>query len=345
MGKGVELDDPVRNPEQVLGRSFVKFSPSEILSVAELTGFRAEIVEKVLHLLNLLNVLNSHPYLKGKLALKGGTALNLFVLNIPRLSVDIDLNYVGALDLDKMLSDRPKIEQALHAVFSREGFTSKRVPDEHAGGKWRLSGPSFTGQSSNLEVDLNFMFRLPLWDIRYADSHPLGDFQARNIPVLDLHELAAGKLAALFSRRQARDLFDCHQILRLGKLDRERLRLGFVVYGAMNRKDWRDIAVDDVALDASELAAQLLPTLHFQAIKGHGSPVEYGTRLVNECREVLSVVLPFTEAEREFLCRLLDKGKVAPELLTTDPSLQHRIQKQPLLEWKALNVRKYKGLS
>lgn len=323
----------------------MKFSPSEILSVADSTGFRAEMVEKVLHLLNLLNVLNSHPYLKGKLALKGGTALNLFVLKIPRLSVDIDLNYVGALDHDKMLSDRPKIEQAVQAVLSREGFAAKRVPDEHAGGKWRLSCPSFTGQSINLEIDLNFMFRLPLWDIQYADSHPLQDSQARNIPLVDLHELAAGKLAALLSRRQARDLFDCHQILRLDKIDRERLRLAFVVFGAMNRKDWRDVAVEHVAFDAADLAAQLLPTLHFQARKGHGGPSEYGTRLVNECREALSMVLPFTEGEREFLFRLLDKGEIVPGLLTTDPPLQDRIQKQPLLKWKALNVRKYKGLS
>lgn len=67
------------------------FSPSEILPVGEATGFKADVVEKVLQLLNLLNKLNSHPFLKGKFALKGGTALNLFVLNIPRLSVDIDL--------------------------------------------------------------------------------------------------------------------------------------------------------------------------------------------------------------------------------------------------------------
>lgn len=323
----------------------MKFSRSEILPVAEATGFKAEMVEKVLHLLNLLNALNSHPYLKGKLALKGGTAVNLFVFNMPRLSVDIDLNYVGALDREKMLSDRPKIEQAAQAVFSREGFTVKRVPDEHAGGKWRLSCQSFTGQSNNLEVDLNFMFRLPLWDIRYADSHPLGDFQARNIPVLDLHELAAGKLAALLSRRQTRDLFDCHRILRLDKLDRERLRTTFVVFGAMNRKDWRTVVAEDVAFDPAELTRQLFPTLHFHAIQEQGASAEYGTRLVRECREALSMVLPFTDAEREFLCLLLDKGEVVPELLTTDPTLQDRIRKQPLLEWKALNVRQHKGLA
>ena len=62
------------------------FSPSEILPVVEATGFKADVIEKVLHLLNLLNKLNSHPFLKGKFALKGGSALNLFVLNIPRLS-------------------------------------------------------------------------------------------------------------------------------------------------------------------------------------------------------------------------------------------------------------------
>jgi len=137
----------------------VKFSSSEIMPVAESTGFRAEMVEKVLHLLNLLDALNSHPFLKGKWVLKGGTALNMFMLDLPRLSVDIDLNYIGKLDREEMLMDRPKLEQAAQAVFSREGLTTKRVPDEHAGGKWRLSYQSFTGQSGNLEVDLNIMFR------------------------------------------------------------------------------------------------------------------------------------------------------------------------------------------
>jgi hypothetical protein len=97
--------------------------------------FPADIVEKVLHLLNLLNTLHSHPFLKGKFALKGGSALNLFVFNIPRLSVDIDLNYIGAVEREEMLEDRPKVEQALGAVFSREGFTVKRIPIEHAGGE------------------------------------------------------------------------------------------------------------------------------------------------------------------------------------------------------------------
>jgi len=51
-------------------------------------------------------------------ALKGGTALNLFLLDMPRLSVDIDLNYLGA-DRDTMLADLPRVQQAVVAVCGR----------------------------------------------------------------------------------------------------------------------------------------------------------------------------------------------------------------------------------
>ena len=260
----------------------MRFSAAEIQPIARPDGFDERVVEKVLHLVHLLNTLNSHPSLRGKWVLKGGTALNLFVLPHPRLSVDIDLNYIGALERENMLADRPKIEQAAQAVFSREGFAVRRVPSEHVGGKWRLSYPSFTGQPANLDVDFNFMYRQPLWEIHHADSHPLGDFQAKRIPILDLHELAAGKLSALFSRRQARDLFDCHRILDTDALQRERLRIAFVAYGGMNRKDWRTVSVDDVDFDSAELARQLGPTLRTRQPREQEALAEYGAWLAEE---------------------------------------------------------------
>ncbi|UCD81729.1 MAG: nucleotidyl transferase AbiEii/AbiGii toxin family protein [Desulfobacterales bacterium] len=290
-----------------------------------------------------MNTLNSHPFLKGKLALKGGSAINLFVFNIPRLSVDIDLNYIGAVEREKMLADRPKVEKAIEAVFAREGFTVRRKPVEHAGGKWRLSYQGFKGLSGNLEVDLNFMFRRPLWDVTSVNSQFLGDLQATNIPVLNIHELAAGKLCALISRQQGRDLFDSHQILSHKDLEQKRLRLAFVAYGGMNRKDWRTVSLQDADFAAGELSQQLLPLLRPRSAGGNESPVSYGKRLVKECRAKLSVVLPFTDSEMEFLNLLLDKGEIVPSLLTSDKDLQERISRHPLLEWKALNVREYKG--
>ena len=322
----------------------MRFSASEILPVARANGFNAEVVEKVFCLMHLLNALNTHPSLKGRWVLKGGTALNLFILRHPRLSVDIDLNYIGALDREEMLEDRPRIERAAQAVFSREKFTVRRTPSEHAGGKWRLSYPSYTGQSGNLEVDLNFMYRQPLWEIHQADSHPLGAYQAKDVPLLNLHELVAGKLSALFSRRQARDLFDCHLILDADTLQREWLRIAFVVYGAMNRKDWRTISVEDVDYDESELARLLAPTLRARQSGEQASLAEYGAQLLRETRRSLSALLPFTEAEQAFLDLLLDKGEIDATILTSDSALQKRIQVQPLLEWKALNVRRHKGL-
>ncbi len=322
----------------------MRLSAEKLAAEAESTGFRPLVLEKVAHLLGLLVTLQSHPFLKGKLVLKGGTALNLFVFDVPRLSVDIDLNYTGAESRDAMLKERPKIEQAIQAVFKREGFPVKRMPEEHAGGKWRLRYQSASGQSSNLEVDINFMYRVPLWPVTTMDSHPLGTWRATGIPVMDTHELAAGKLAALLSRRKARDLFDSHRILRMDGLDCDRLRIAFVVYGAMNRKDWRTVSVDDMGFDVAELTTQLVPTLRFGAIQETGGRGNYGTRLVEECRQALSAVLPFTDNEREFLDRLLDRGEIDSTILTADTALQIRIQQQPLLEWKALNVRKHRGI-
>jgi hypothetical protein len=58
-----------------------------------------------------------------------------------------------------------------------------------------------------LELDINFLQRTPLWPPALADSNPIGSFVARQIPLLDVHELAAGKLTALFDRSAARDVF------------------------------------------------------------------------------------------------------------------------------------------
>jgi len=322
----------------------MRISAEKLAAEAESSGFRPDVLEKVAQLMGLLDTLQSHPFLRGKLVLKGGSALNLFVFDIPRLSVDIDLNYVGTESRGAMLEDRPKIEQAVQAVFKREGFTIRRMPEEHAGGKWALRYQSASGQSGNLEVDINFMYRVPLWPVKIMDSHSLGTWQATGIPVVDIHELAAGKIVALLSRRKARDLFDSHGILHMAGLDLECLRIAFVVYGAMSRKDWRTVSVEDVDFDASELAGQLVPTIRPGVIQGANGAGNYGKTLVEGCRKALSAVLPLNNAEREFLDLLLDKGEIDSTILTADVTLQSRIQQQPLLEWKALNVRKHKGL-
>lgn len=148
----------------------MNISKEKLLAEASATNYRPDVLEKVIRLLDFLETLNGHPFLKGRLALRGGTALNLFFSDIPRLSIDIDLNYIGAEDREVMVSERPKLYGAIEAVCQREGFAIRRFPEEHAGGKWSLRYPSVLGQGGNLEVDVNFMFRIPLWPVVLRDS-------------------------------------------------------------------------------------------------------------------------------------------------------------------------------
>jgi hypothetical protein len=119
------------------------------------------------------------------------------------------------------------------------------------------------------------------------------------IPVLDLHELASGKLAALLSRQASRDLFDAHQLLTKGNLDREKLRLGFVLYGAMNRKDWRTVKVEDVGCDEQELKDQLAPVVRSEFLAQWKSG-DWAQRMIAECRRGLEVILPMNANEIAF---------------------------------------------
>lgn len=244
------------------------------------------------------------------MALKGGTALNLFFSDIQRLSIDIDLNYIGAEDREVMLSERPKLYEAIEAVCQREGFAIRRFPEEHAGGKWCLRYPSVLGQGGNLEVDVNFMFRIPLWPVVLRDSLPVGSYKAVHIPVLEYHELAAGKLTALLARHASRDLFDTHQILKRDGLDPQRLRIAFIVYGGINRKDWRTVSTKDVDFEERALEQQLLPLLRKVADRDIGLYDDWARRLVKECQ---------------------------------DAELVDRIRRHPGLKWKAFTVRQFKS--
>jgi hypothetical protein len=110
----------------------------------------------------------------------------------------------------------------------------------------------------------------------------------------------------------------------------------------MNRKDWRSVSVNDVDFDSRDLIRQLIPTLRVNSSEIKVGPTIYGNKIAMECRQALSAVLPLNESEKAFLDLLLDRGIIDPSLLTNDPFLQQRILLQPLLQWKALNVRHHK---
>ncbi len=172
----------------------------------------------------------------------------------------------------------------------------------------------------------------------------MGSFGTTQIPLLDVHELAAGKLAALFGRSASRDLFDVRELLQRVNLDRDKLRLGFVVYGGINRRDWRSVSLTDLAADPDEVDRQLLPLLRGPVAPPRDRIAEWAGKLVADCRNLLSTVLPLAANELEFIERLNQRGEIVTEILTDDKEFQTTIRSHPGLLWKALNVRKYHRL-
>ena len=186
------------------------------------------------------------------------------------------------------------------------------------------------------------MYRVPLFTVTPMDSCSVGSYSVVGVPVMDIHEILAGKLAALFSRHAGRDLYDAHRLLTFDLLDVEKLRLAFVIYGAINREDWRKITVDNVGFDVRELESQLIPVLSCKALAKIEDRYTWAKRLVDECRERLSIILPLRKTEMDFLDQLLDAGEIRADLLTDDPELIEAISKHPGLLWKALNVKNYR---
>lgn len=311
--------------------------------MADATGFLPDRLEKVVRLLALAGDIAARPYLASRLALTGGTALNMFVLDAPRLSFDLDYNYIGAADRETMKAERPDVEAALADVFTDHGLRVKKRPNlarYHAGGKWDLRYPDAFGGSEGLAVDVSYVRRVPLWPPTRLDSHRLGRWQATGVPVFDIHEIAASKLCALFSRGYPRDLYDAGLIPHLPGLEPAKLRTAFVVYGGGDRHDWRAACAKSPEVEASDLARQLramLTRTDAQRARPFAAD-DYLAVLLTKAAPAHQMVLPFTAAERAFLDALLDRGQIEPQLLTTDERLRSRITAEPWLRWKALNL-------
>lgn len=311
--------------------------------LASETGYQPGTLEKVLRLLDLLQEIAADEILGERLALKGGTALNVFHLALDRLSVDIDVNYVGALDRAAMLAERPVVEDALNRLLAAQGYQMRRQPEEHAGGKWIARHASALGGQSAIEIDINFMMRQPLFGVTRMNSVRLGDREASGVAVLDLHEIIAGKLVALLDRRAARDLFDAGRIVAMEGLNWRWIKVAMLAIGAASRKDWRAASVDRIGADPKELRQKLLiclPRAHFDTAGSIEAWIEETTAL---CRAKLAPVLALTAGERTFLDGVIERGAIDASGLDVEPEIQARIALMPMLQWKTESVRKARG--
>jgi len=321
----------------------VELSTERVENLSAETGFLPRYVEKVVRLLDLLEEIQIHPDLKGKFVLKGGTALNVFFFDLPRLSVDIDLNFVGETDVARMKRVRQEIEDAMERVFQRSDLSIVSKPtDSHSASQWILNYNQATRGKDSIKVDLNYLRRVSILEPQNIEPSNIGSFEFESFPVLDINELAAGKLKALFERNSSKDLYDAHKILNKTELKEKKIRVAFVVYGGSSRQDWRKISLENLNFKYPNMKNTLFDMLRGEERNQLGQLRE---NLADSVTKGLSVVLPFQDSENEFLRRINLEGEIKPSLITEDSKLHKKIRKDPALRWKVKNVKEHYGLN
>lgn len=319
-------------------------SVQTLQSLANETGHQLGTLEKVMRLLDLLQEIAQDQVLSNRLVLKGGTALNVFHLDLDRLSVDIDLNYIGGLDRAVMQTERPAVDAALNRLLASQGYSVRRRPDEYAGGKWLMRYASALGGNATLELDMNYVAREPLFGAARMESRPLGEMRARNVLVLDIHEIVAGKLVAFVDRHAARDLFDARRIASIDGLDWSKIKAAVLAFGSCRRRDWREMSLDSIRIDPREVAQKLAICLPHGRFSGKEDVDAWIEETIALCREKFAFLFDLTANERKFLDGILDHGEIDASLLDVAPETRKRIGNMPMLAWKSRHVRNHREL-
>jgi len=200
--------------------------------VARTSGFGAAVLERVYRLAAVLDELR--VVAGGELLLRGGTALNLLHLAAPRLSVDLDLDYVGSADAAQAQRCRPELLREIEELAVQAGYRVEHSRPSYAMAHLLLRYQNVSGRGEPLKLDINFLDRVPVLEpIALPLQHPFGDDLATpDVLTLTLSELTASKIVALARRGLARDLFDVAQLARLPRLDEDAMRSALVVRGA-----------------------------------------------------------------------------------------------------------------
>ena len=162
--------------------------------------------------------------------MKGGTAINLFVRNLPRLSVDIDLAYRPIEDRRSSLHG---IEAALRRIGARIGaaIRSSRVNAVTLRTEGTVNRLFVRDRGVQVKVEVTPVLRGCVYEPgeRAVTTAVEERFGFAAMQVLSFANLYAGKLVAGLDRQHPRDLFDIRGLLSNEGID-ERLRTAFIVY-------------------------------------------------------------------------------------------------------------------
>ena len=272
----------------------------------------------------LLVRLLAHVTKENSLGLKGGTAINLFLRDVPRLSVDLDLVYLPLQDrvtslrsindsLDRISSD---VQRNVPNVTVRP----VRLPGSDATVRLIVASPNGTVKVEVSPILRGTVFGSETRPIAIAAAEEFGFVEANLVAVPDI---LAGKLCAALDRQHPRDLFDVEYILDSGIMD-ERLRKAFLVYLISHNRPMAELlAPRERDLDRAFVE-------DFDGMTRDTVTVE---QLNGIRHRLFSAILPWlTNADREFLI-----GFKRGEPMWGQLGIEH-VRDLPAVRWKQHNL-------
>lgn len=313
----------------------MSYSEDYISNFGKQTGFINSNIEKVIRLLDVLTFIDSDldPYHE-KLVLKGGTAINLMITNLARLSVDIDLDYIGSLDKEKMGVDRDAIMSALDSFMLKDGYALSK---EKSRGSVILASRTYSytnafGNRDNIKVEINFIDRIHVCpSVRKKANY----FDKEVMVQTPLEaELLGMKIAALIDRHKPRDLFDIYKLKGyMPTLDKDKVRKLAAFYLSLDGIfELNESSFDNVnKITQDSIKKELQPVL----AKGNMFDLNVAKE---EVVKFLKDLLVLTDSEKKYLTEF-SKGNFDPYLLF-EPNDAERAAKHPMAKWRAANLKK-----
>jgi predicted nucleotidyltransferase component of viral defense system len=170
-------------------------------------------------------------------ALKGGTALNFFYLNLPRLSVDIDLTFLPVKPRDETLTDitnsLSRISDKVKRLFPLCQIQKLKIKDTDYTYKLIIKS-----QGNLVKIEPNLILRgscyPPISKPLCKNAEDVFKMEME-IPVLSFADLYGGKICAALDRQHPRDLFDIRLLSEAGGLNEEISQAFVVCLASHNR--------------------------------------------------------------------------------------------------------------
>lgn len=311
------------------------YNKNDIAQLALRTNFLRDNLEKVLRLVDVLQFLTNNPKLNNRLILKGGTAINLTVFNMPRLSVDIDLDFHSNCTVEEMLFNRSEINRELLSYMDSQGYhQSSDTKNPHSLDSWVFFYQNAAGNRDNIKIEINYSMRQHVFEpcLRQVT---IDLFTKTDVKTLHPLELFGSKIKALIERHTCRDLYDIFNLLHselIKDFNISLLRKIVVFYltvGGLStpRKKYDFEGIKNISF--SQIRATLLPMLR------KGDKFNYETAKI-EVLQFLMELMMLTKSENAFIDAFMQK-KYLPELLFNENDIIERIRNHPMALWKIRN--------